>query len=242
MVFRHPDSINKGADFVVAKAKANKKIFQYCVYWITNTYETANWMGADGIFVHMVKRYYTKDQAFWLDSTRLNKIQDRARVLEPLLIGKKAPNMFLQDTSAALSTGNSNKLKFYPLYEVKAKYTVVIFFDPDCGHCQKELPKLHKDFYVNYRTKGVQVYAINATHSKLDSWKKMIKEHKFDWLNLHDSGPYYDFAKTYDITSYPVVYLLDENKVIKAKRLAVEQLGEIIDSLEKEKLEAKGTK
>ncbi|TAH25565.1 MAG: DUF5106 domain-containing protein [Cytophagales bacterium] len=234
MVYRHPDSINKGADFVVTKAKANKKLFQYCVYWITNNYETANWMGSDAIFVHMVKKYYTKDQAFWLDSTRLNKIQDRARILEPLLIGKKAPNMYLQDTSAALNSGNSNGKKFYQLYEVKAKYTVVIFFDPDCGHCQKEVPKLYKDFYLNYRNKGAQVYAINATHSKLDSWKKFIKEHKLDWINVHDSGPYYDFAKTYDITSYPVIYLLDEKKIIKAKRVGVEQLGEIIDSLEKE--------
>lgn len=239
MVFRHPDSINKGADFVVSKAKANKKIFQYCVYWITNTYETANWMGADGIFVHMVKKYYTKDQAFWLDSARLNKIQDRAKVLEPLLIGKKAPNMFLQDTSAALNSGNNNNKKFYQLYEEKAKYTVVIFYDPDCGHCQKEVPKLYKDFYSVYKTKGVKVFAINATHSKLDSWKKFIKENKLDWINVHDSGPYYDFSKTYDITSYPVIYLLDENKLIKAKRLGVDQLGEIIDSLEKEKLEAK---
>ncbi len=239
MVYRHPDSINKAADFVVNKAKANKKIFQYCVYWITNTHESANWMGADAIFVHMVKKFYTKDQAFWLDSTRLNKIQDRAKVLEPLLIGKKAPNMFLQDTSAALNSGNTNNKKFYQLHEVKAKYTVVIFWDPECGHCQKEVPKLYKDFYSVYRNKGVQVYSINATHSKLDSWKKFIKENKLDWINVHDSGPYYDFSKTYDINSYPVIYLLDENKIIKAKRLGVEQLGEIIDSLEKEKLEGK---
>jgi thiol-disulfide isomerase/thioredoxin len=235
MVYRHPDSINKAADFVVAKAKVQKKIFQYCVYWITNHYETANWMGADAIFVHMVKRYYTKDQAFWLDSTRLNKIQSRANVLEPLLIGKKAPNLYLQDTSAALNTGNQNKKPFYQLYDVKAKYTVMIFFDPDCGHCQKEVPKLYKEFYSTYRNKNVQVYAINATHGKIDSWKKMIKEHKLDWLNVHDSGPYYDFSKTYDITSYPVIYLLDQNKIIKGKRLGVEQLGEIIDSLEKDK-------
>ena len=125
------------------------------------------------------------------------------------------------------------------MHEVKAKYTVVIFWDPECGHCQKEVPKLYKDFYSVYRNKGVQVYSINATHSKLDSWKKFIKENKLDWINVHDSGPYYDFSKTYDINSYPVIYLLDENKLIKAKRLGVEQLSEIIDSLEKEKLEVK---
>lgn len=235
LTYHHPDSIKVSADILVAKAKGNKELFKYIVHWLTYYYETAKWMGSDAIFVHMVKKYYTNGQASWLDSARLAKIEDRARKLEPLLIGKKAPQLYLQDTSAALNSGNTNKLKMYALYDIKAKYTVLIFWDPDCGHCQKEVPKLYSDVYTKYKNKGVEVCAINATHGKVESWKKFIKEHKLTWLNLHDTGPYYDWDKTYDIYSFPVIYLLDENKIIKAKRVAVEQLGEIIDSLEKEK-------
>jgi len=45
--------------------------------------------------------------------------------------------------------------------------------------------------------------------------------------------------KAYDIYSTPVIYLLDENKVIKAKRIDVKQLGTVIDALEKEKANKK---
>jgi hypothetical protein len=34
-----------------------------------------------------------------------------------------------------------------------------------------------------------------------------------------------------------VIYLLDENKIIRAKRIDVEQLGNLIDFTEKERLE-----
>ena len=226
LTVRHPDSINKSADILVEKTRKNKELFKYTVWWITNTHESANWMGADAIFVHMVDKYYTKDQAFWLDSSRLAKVRDRARILKPLLIGKKGPNLLLQDTLG----------KTIPLYSLKAKYTVLVFWDPECGHCQKELPKVYT-FYNDYKSKGVEVYAVNATHDekKVPSWKKFIKENKLQWTNVHDTGPYYDFSKTYDIYSYPVIYLLDENKEILAKRIGAEQLAEVVDNMMKSK-------
>jgi thiol-disulfide isomerase/thioredoxin len=226
LTFRHPDSINKSADILVEKTRKNKELFKYTVWWITNSHESANWMGADAIFVHMVDKYYTKDQAFWLDSARLAKVRDRAKILKPLLIGKKAPNLMLQDTLG----------KTIPMYNVKAKYLVVVFWDPECGHCQKEVPKVYA-FYNDYKSKGVEVYAVNATHDekRVVSWKKFIRDNKLHWINVHDTGPYYDFTKTYDIYSYPVIYLLDENKEILAKRIAAEQLSEVVDNMSKSK-------
>ena len=226
LTYRHPDSINKAADLIVEKARKNKELFRYTVVWLTVTHESANWMGADAIFVHMVEKYYTKDQAYWLDSARLAKIQNRAKILKPLLIGKKAPNLMLQD-----SLGRT-----IPMYSVKSKYLVLIFWDPECGHCQTEVPKVY-DFYKQYKQKGVEVYAINATHDEktVGSWKKFIREHKLDWVNVHDTGPYYDFSKTYDVYSYPVIYLLDEKREIVAKRVGAEQLSEIIDNISKVK-------
>src|SRR6185436_11798213 len=90
-----PDSINAAADYVAELARPNSEVFKFVVWWVTNTYETSNIMGMDAVFVHMTEKYYTADQAFWVDSTQLAKIQDRAKKLKPLLIGKKSKNLVL---------------------------------------------------------------------------------------------------------------------------------------------------
>jgi peroxiredoxin len=126
--------------------------------------------------------------------------------------------------------------KYVSLYDVKANYTVLIFWDHGCGHCKKEVPKL-AELYKKLKEKGVEVYAIE-TEDKPEEWKKFIRENKLNWINVHEPDQYRRAVtkKIYDIYSTPVVYLLDENKIIKAKRIDTEQLGNFIEALEKEKI------
>ncbi|MCK6650289.1 MAG: thioredoxin family protein, partial [Bacteroidia bacterium] len=86
------------------------------------------------------------------------------------------------------------------------------------------------------KAKGVQVYAIE-TEDKPDEWKKFIKENKLNWINVCEPDEYKRAVtkKIYDIYSTPVIYLLDENKIIKAKRIDSEQIANIIEMLDKEK-------
>ena len=221
-----PDSINIATDYLVNKSRANAEVFKYIVYWLTYNYESSQIMGMDAVFVHMVEKYYVTKQATWVDSTQLYKITNRAYTLNPLLLGKKAPPITMQD-----STGKS-----ISLYDIKAKYTVVIFWDHGCGHCKKEIPKLSELYKNKLKAKGVEVYAIE-TEDKPDDWKKFIIENKLNWVNVHESDEYKRAVtkKIYDIYSTPVLYLLDENKIIKAKRIDSDQLGNFIDLLEKEK-------
>ncbi len=224
-----PDSINVSADYLAEKAKANPEVFKYIVYWLTYTYESSNIMGMDAVFVHMVEKYYISKQAYWVDSTQLSKITNRAYTLKPLLLGKKAPPIIMPD-----STGTN-----ISLYNVKANYTIVVFWDHGCGHCKKEIPKLAEVYKTKLKDKGVKVYAIE-TEDKPEDWKKFIREHKLDWINVHQPDAYQRAVtkKIYDIYSTPVIYLLDENKIIKGKRIDSEQLVDFIDALEKDKARA----
>lgn len=229
MTAQIPDSINVAADYLADKAKANADVFKYIVYWLTYTYESSNIMGMDAVFVHMVEKYYITKQAYWVDSTQLAKITNRAYTLKPLLLGKKAPPITMLD-----STGTS-----VSLYNVKASYTIVIFWDHGCGHCKKEVPKLAEVYKNKLKAKGIKVYAIE-TEDKPADWKKFINEHKLDWINVHQPDAYQRAVtkKIYDIYSTPVIYVLDENKIIKAKRIDSEQISDFIDALEKEKNKA----
>lgn len=228
MTAQIPDSINVSADYLIEKSRGNNEIFKWMVYWLTYTYESSQIMGMDAVFVHLVEKYYVTNQAFWVDSTQLAKITARAYILNPILLGKKAPPINMID-----STG-----KPVSLYDIKARYTIAIFWDQDCSHCKKEIPKL-QELYVNkLKKKGIEVYAIAAENKEKD-WKKFIREHQLHWINVHQPDDYKRAVtkKIYDIYSTPFIYLLDENKIIKAKHIDVDQLDELIELLEKEKVE-----
>ncbi len=212
LTIQMPDSVIAAADYLIEKTKDNKEMFKYIVWYITNYSETSNIMGFDAIFVHMVEKYYMTNKAFWVSAANLDKIVSRAKILKNLLLGAKTPNLTVQDTSYVYQT----------LYNIKSKYTVLYFWDPTCGHCQKETPKL-VDLYNKLHNKGVEVFAL-CTDPNLEEWKKYIIEHKLNWINVMDMQNITGFHSIYDIFSTPVIYLLDENKVILAKRLSVEQL------------------
>lgn len=213
-----PDSINASADFLLNRAKG-KEIYKYIVWWVTNHYETSQLMGMDAVFVHMAKNYYLNGKAYWVDSTVASKMKERVKILEPVLLGKKAPNMFLTDTSG----------KLIPLETFKAKSTILYFWSSTCGHCQKETPKLY-EFYTKNKAKGIEVYAVSIDRGSTDDWKKFIREKKLNWTNVWDSYTATDFKNIYDIYSTPVIYILDENKKILAKRLGVEQLEDFYEN------------
>ncbi|MBL0343197.1 MAG: redoxin domain-containing protein [Bacteroidetes bacterium] len=216
LTLQMPDSINKEADHIISQLKPGSEMFKYVVWWITNSYETSNIMGMDAVFVHMAENYYTKEKAFWIDDTQLFKIQDRAKVLKPILIGAKVKNLTLKDSLGVPKS----------LYDIKVQYTILYFWDPDCGHCQKVTPKL-KDYYDKVKSKGVQVYAV-CTEVEMDKWKKYISEKKLDWINVADAEIRNNFRHDFDISSTPQIFLLDENKCIVAKRIEVESLEEIL--------------
>jgi peroxiredoxin len=216
LVIQIPDSINKEADMLVAKARSNPEMFKYVVWYLTNTYETSNIMGMDAVFVHMAKNYYTKDQATWVDSTTLYKIQERVKVLEPILIGQKVKNLILEDTTGTYRT----------LYNIKTPYTVLLFWDPDCGHCQKVVPEVKK-LYDIVKGKGVEVFAL-CTETEMEKWKKFIREKQLNWINVADPKYQNNFRYEFDITSTPQIYLLDSNKVIIAKKIDVEVLADLL--------------
>lgn len=235
-----PDTINQEADRVIKMTGSNKETFKYVVYYITTTFESSEIMGMDAVFVHMTNNYYRNGMAYWVDTAQLKKIVDRADILGPLLLGKVAPNLTFPD-----STG-----KPHTLHAIPKKHTIIVFWDPSCGHCKTTLPKLHA-MYDSIRHKDIDVYAVCIEYDQ-KKWKEFLVEKGIRWTNVSilepkweayqkfytDHGLDYNRNKYlldqvnlksyYDIYSTPVIILLDENKKIIAKRLDVDNLREIL--------------
>ncbi len=138
-------------------------------------------------------------------------------------------------------------LSYFPsdakLSEVKAKYTILWFLSPTCSHCIEETPKFYKDFQKKLEGKGVVVWAIYL-EKNTDNWAKFSKDFNtwFDFVEknkFYDKGwynmlnPFDNYRFKYDISSSPVLYLLDRNKKILAKKIGYKQAIEIIENMNK---------
>jgi thiol-disulfide isomerase/thioredoxin len=221
---------------------------------LTYTVDRSKVIGHDAVFVDLVNKYYKTGKANWYSDEQNKKIIERGEILEPLLAGKPMPEMNMLDTNGAklvhelgMDTAKTSEAltslyyknqsllqnKYVSLNKVKADYTIVIFWDVDCGHCQKEVPQL-KEVYEKMKSEGkdVEVVAVYV-HQDAGKWKKFIQEKKLNWINVYDGVHLYDFKKRYDIYSYPVIYLLDKNKTILSKRIGVEQVEGMIEHFSK---------
>lgn len=226
MVLQTPDSLKKECDMIISKAKADNEMFKFTVITLTNKYGKSKIMGLDEIFVHMVDNYYSKGQAFWLDSAGLYRLQDRSKTLKYTLVGKTAPNITMKDTSDAYRVLHN---------ECYADYNVMIFWDPDCGHCKKEVPKWNAEY--EKLKKDYSIRMIGVTTSSLKSkWIKFIKSKKIEeWLHLYDPEYTSPFRQYYDITSTPKVFIIGKDKKIIAKQLGADQLAGFVERKEKQK-------
>lgn len=214
-----PDSIIPQIHLTAEKASANKEIFQYFVIFVLNNFLESKIMGMDEVFVDVAETYYLTGEAYWSDSVYLEKLRDRVNKTKPNLIGAKA-----QELKMETITG-----EWVSLHETTAKYTILYFWEPNCGFCKTETPKLY-NLFKKYQDHGLVVFAID-TQGDRKQWEDYINEHAFDWINAWDPHQQTYFRYYYDIHSTPTLYLLDNNKTIIAKRIDVDQLSKMLGEL-----------
>ena len=222
LVYQVTDSINVDADKVLKMAKKNKEVYRYVLWMVTNKYENIDIVGLDGVFIHLAEDYYLRD-ADWLDSTQRAKFQERVSILKPIQTGKIMPALILSDTLGVEQS----------LHNVKAKYTIVYFYSPDCGHCKDHAPELVK-YYDENKSKGIEVLNV-AVDYDLDKIKKFVSTYKTGKMrNLWDSKGRYVFRNKFDIYSTPTSYILDSEKRILGKRIPIEEFNKFIEFQEKQ--------
>lgn len=243
MIMQHPDTMMKEADLLMAKLKDSTDMFKYVAHHLTYYFESSKVMCMDGAFVHMVNKYYKTGRAFWLDKDKLAKVIERANELSQILCGIDVHPLSLLD-----STGK----KWVRLYDIKADYTLLIFWDPDCGHCKKEMPK-YVELYNRIKGSGFEIYSVSSDHN--DKWKKFIKDNHMNFINVAVPAEVYtnqkiaaeyiqqgytdlgslNYRTTFDIYSTPKVFLLDKNKKIIAKQIEADQVEKLIEMFKKMK-------
>ncbi len=225
IIVQRADTIIKEGKLLIEKAKSCPKMYRFMVEYMLGYADKSKLMGMDKVFVEIAKTYYLKGLATWADSSRISKIKSSVEKTEPNLVGNAAP-----DLQRLESVDN----KYYTLYDIKSEYTVLAFWEPKCGHCKVEIPKLYK-VYENLKAKGIDVEVMAIyTQVKREPWEKFIEEKEItDWLNVYDKYQFTNFRMLYNIFATPSIYLLDKNKKIIGKKLGAEQVEKFLISIDK---------
>lgn len=255
VILQHPDTVIAEIDKMLAKCDQGSLVYNLLLGHFTYKAEQSKIMGFDKVFVHVADKYIISGKATKLyDEETVGKIKERVDILRNLLLGSRVPELYMIDTTDGarvrkmgfdtatssksitdLYYNNIDKLRplFKTLYEVKAKYTVLVFWASDCGHCQTEIPKLHEELKKIKGKIDYKVFAVQTKDELYEGWKKFIVEKKLtDFLHYFDPIHLNNLKVNYDIYSTPVIYILDKDKKIKAKRLGAEQVVDMLNNLE----------
>lgn len=221
LVVPDADSIISEINVLIARTNKNQEVTDFLAWHFVSEYQTPKIMGLDKVFVYLVDNYFQKGKIQNVTESINEKLLERANKMRLSLLGMKAPEMWLIDT-----TGN-----YRSFHEIKNEYTVLIFWDQTCSHCKKEMESLYQLYNTGEFNLGV--FAVNSTND-FEGWKHYLKEKKYPWLHVNGmKSMTQDFHDLYDIYSVPVVYLLDRNKVIIGKRISAGQIGNIIKNYQK---------
>ena len=209
------DSTIKYIDILIKKTENTPELFKYIVWYLTNKYERSQYVAHDAVFVHMVQNYYAKGRCPWTDEAVLERMINQAEKLSHILIGKKAPELYMPDTNGVFRSN----------YESKRKYTIMWFWDLNCGHCKTATPKL-VDFYNRmHDSLDFEIYAVCMCLSKDSAkWKERIIEKELPWINVGGTTATMDYRVEYDVVTTPVIYVLDREKKIIVKKIGVDEL------------------
>jgi thiol-disulfide isomerase/thioredoxin len=234
-VSREPDSIIEEVQYMLTVAKTGKEIYPFLLFKFTNKYISPEFMGQDKVFLHLFQNFFSKGDTVLLNNESKKAITERAYSIMANLIGNSAPALDL----------NTMDNKAFSLYNSPAKFTFIAFWDPTCGHCKEEMPRVDSFYTKNWKQLGVQVIGVNTNVKELASWKQFITEQHFDagWSHVYqteaafnaeiNAGKPTTIRQLYDVFKTPTFYLLDKDKKIIAKNLTVDQFHDFLQSQQK---------
>jgi thiol-disulfide isomerase/thioredoxin len=221
VVIQSADSINREIDKIIRKCESNPKMFQFIAVYLFNHFRESEIMGHDAVLVKLADDIYLSGKADWISNDFKNDLQRQVELLRHNLIGLKAKDLIM----------NSYKGIYVSLYDIEKDFTILYFWEPNCGFCKEYTPKL-RDYYQRAKDEDVEVFAV-CTISNKEEWSKYIEDNKLTWINGWDPDRSTRFDYYYNVQSTPMIYILDRNKKIIAKKISIDDVPSFLETYRK---------
>jgi thiol-disulfide isomerase/thioredoxin len=223
-----PDSVIREVKYMLLYARESKEMYRYLLAKFTNKYILPEIMGQDKVFLYLFKEHYLKGDTVLLTEKDRKTVMDRGWNLWFTMIDSPAVPLDLVSRDGRPT----------PLYDLKATYTLVVFWDPDCGHCKETVPRIDSIYRAKWKALGMKIYAVNIDEATMKAWDEFITKHSLqEWTHVYEPKAQREkenaegkmnFRQAYDVYKTPTIYLLDEQKRIIAKQLDIEGFDEVL--------------
>ena len=185
-----PDSITLEINRLIERTENNPELRDFVLWHLLEKYRHPEYMSQDQVFVWLYDNYFSQLEIKDLNERNLAMIRDKAERLRRLALFNIAPDIKLNDS--------------IDLQSIESEYTVLFFYDHDCGLCHQEMRDLD---------------SVCTVYPKITALKIDMNTDAEGLNALFD---------TYDIETTPLIYVLDKNKRIIAKKIQANQIPLII--------------
>lgn len=218
VIIPQPDTVIKNMHRIIKMAEPEPEVYRLVIVYLFNHFRESQIMGHDAVIVELADNYYLNGRAPWAGEAFIKDLRRDTELLRNNIIGKKGVDLTMETFDGMWKS----------LYDLKAEYTIIYFWEPDCGHCKTATPML-RDLYNRLKGQGIEVFAV-FTQDDREKWINYISENTLTWINVWDPLRQTRFDYYYNVNSTPMAYILDSEKTIIAKKLPVEKIEEFIST------------
>jgi hypothetical protein len=220
MVAPLPDSITPEIDRLIDRTNGNPDLRDFILWHLLEKYRHPEYMSQDQVFVYLYDQYFSQLEIKDLNRTNLALIRDKAEAFRRLALFNLAPNFTINDS--------------VDLHSIECEYTVLFFFDHDCDVCQQEIQELDSVCKAHPRI-TVLAIDINPDNSGESSGGFAIRpkgngdlKSPILFRRITNPSELITLTDAYDIEITPLIYVLDKNKRIIAKKIRARQIPLIL--------------
>ena len=147
----------------------------------------------------------------------MNKPGTRLFVTLPLCLVAAllfSANLFSQSSLPPFKMLLSNNKVFSATELPKNKPVIVIYFDPDCDHCQK----LAKEIFKNINSfRRIEVVMVTFKPiAEVTAFEKKYKTHNYSNVNVGTEGTTFQLRNYYQLTKMPFAALYDKHQKLNS--------------------------
>ncbi len=225
------DTICKEIDRLATLIGNDTMLLRYVFDFIEPRYyrSTRN-IGWDAVWCHLQAEYYQKGRCPWVSEGNLYNMRQNYSRIRKSLIGVHGQELWMADTNQS-----SDPKDWISSHRFPTKYVILWFWDPDCHHCQEQSAEL-KVLYDSLLTapyRPFEVYAVGY-ESDVAKWKKYVREHQFNWINVGGPNVNIDYQEAYNIHGAPTMIILNERRdIIMNKVIPIKSLLKFLEDYEK---------
>lgn len=107
------------------------------------------------------------------------------------------------------------------LYDIKSKYTLLMFSNPGCQACASIVQQFNASEHLIALFNRGLVSILNVyIDEDLDAWRRHLQDYPQVWTNAYNDDFTVRNGNTYDVRAIPSLYLLDKDKNIIFKDIS----------------------